>query len=382
MAPSLPDPKKAARAEADRIAAHREHALEAPLTRTLADAPHVDRDSLLAGLTEFHLERMARTPSYTTYPEARPWVEHIRAVDAELQKLAGLTDEQMAVYRSLGHYVTFRGFASARPIMTEKCRVAYLPETDRSEMHIKNVDDPATYWKKRPPAKTAQWSPRSGLVWDGVGSGLHIDDEPDEIFPLPVPTMCHAYCDDVPGAVDFLSRYTPFWGGQNIVLHDAQMRSVAIEKCSYNFIEVFEPTVRGRSHCSGMACRDPKSPQGKYQREKRQQYLKLFNQPDDGPDMSFWNACDTAEHMLAELMMQDRLITADEVFELFVTPFPEGLNKNGFKFHPNQAYIEYTLITHGSLRTDDTVTSFNWQREDDGSLAWPTEPDVCVAHKA
>jgi len=178
-------------------------------------------------------------------------------------------------------------------------------------------------------------------------------------------------CPRVPGAVEFLTRYSPFWGGANIVLHDAQKRSVAIEKGSHNFIEVFQPDACGGSHCSGMAFRDPDSPLSKYARGKRLEYLKRFNQPLDGSDMTYWNACDRAEEMLAELMSQPS-VTVQEVFDLFTTPWPEGLNKPGVKLHPDQALPEYTLRTHGTLI--DARLYYIWQRDAEG--VYPDEPLV------
>ncbi len=377
--PKLPDPLSVARQEAEAINKNPEQTLYGSLNRSLIDAPHLDRESLLSGLVAFHQERMRRTPSMTTYPEAKAWVDHILAVDRELQRLARLSDEAMAIYRSLSIYLTFRGYRSAQAIGPEKCRVAYLPETDRGEMHIKNVDDPATFWNPQP-VKTdpGEWRepPKRNLVWDGVGSGLHFDDEPEEIFPLPVPAMCAVFCDDVPGAVSFLARYRPFWGGQNIVLHDAQKRSVAIEKTSYNFIEVFEPDATGRSWCSGMACRDAHSPQGRYQAAQRQTYLDRFNLPADGPDAAFWAACNVTERMLSDVMRNPATIPVDDVLRLFVTPYPDGLCKDNWHYHPQQPHMEWTLVTCASVGTADRQTSYTWQRGPLPDLIWPDQPVV------
>lgn len=384
MALNLPDPSSVARQQAEQIKADRAMALEVPLARVLADAPFVDRDSLLAGLEQFHKERMANVPSKSKYPEAQPWVDHALAVDRELKHLANLTDRDMAMLRSLHHYLMFRGFAAAQPsnggsgraplVMAEKCRVLFCPQTDRGAMHIKNVDDPATHWKKDRCKPTASpW--KNGLVIDGVGSGLHIDDEPEEIFPINALQMVHHYTDEVPGAVEFLTRYKSFWGGANEVMRDRQKRSVAIEKCSYNHIEFFHPAPgNGQSHCSGMVCRDPNSPQGKYQRAKRNQYLEKFGQPKDGPDQVFWDACDVAERKLDEGMKKlGAKPKVDDIFKLFLTPWPQGLNKAGAKLHPNQAVEEYTLVTHATLLEEGTY--YRWQRED-GTLEMPGEPEV------
>jgi hypothetical protein len=382
-----------ARQQAEQFRTNREYLLEAPLARVLNDSPFVDRESLLAGLVDFHRERMARVPSATKYPEMKPWVEHVVAVDREFRRLAGLTDSEMALHRSLGHYLTFRGFVNARPsaggagaaggsgrvpaappVQVERCRIVYLPDSDHGQMHIKNVDDPCTHWKElQPPPKEMPWG-NPNVVQDGVGSGLHIDDEPEEIFPIDARSMMPHHADDVPGAVEFLTRYKPFWGGGNLVIRDRQKRSAAFEKCSYNFIEVFHPGPNGASHCSGMACRDPHSPQGKYQRAKRQQYLTLFGQPADGPDQAFWDACDRAERKLADGVQKlGRPAKSDQLIKLFTTPWPEGLNKAGAKLHPMMTVAEYTLLIHCGFL--DEKRYLRWQR-DPVTLEMQKQPDV------
>ncbi|MBI2193839.1 MAG: hypothetical protein HYU36_17825 [Planctomycetes bacterium] len=382
MSQSMPDPREAARVEAERIRTNRDQFVYHPLERVMKDAPWVDRESLVAGLEAFHRERMARVPSPARFPEAKPWVEHVRAHEHELRRLAELNDREVALYRSLHHYLAFRGFAQARPVLAtaEKCRVAYVPETDQGALHIKNVDDPPTFWKRDkplPPRVAEYWWDKQEWAMDGVGSGLHIDDEPEEIFPLPVLTMVGHYANDVPSVVDFLRRYSPFWGGSNNLVYDKKRRSVAIEKCSFNGIEVYEPGPDGQSHISGMACRDPKSSLGRYQTAKRDRYRALFKLPEDGPDSCFWKACDRAEQKLSSTLKRlGRRPRVEEVTRLFVTPWPDGLCKCGSKFHPNQGYLEYTLITIAHLL--DRRRSLRWQRNDD-DLGWPSEPEVSQA---
>ncbi|MHB0938714.1 MAG: hypothetical protein ACYC6A_20145 [Armatimonadota bacterium] len=370
MPVTLPNPLDVAREEAAVVKRYQTMIFDGLAERVLQDCPFVDAETLLSGLEAFHRERMARVPSSATYPEAPPWVEHVLAVDRELQALTGMTDRQMALYRSLWDYLTFRGYARAKPAMTERCRIIYLPDTDQGEFHIKNVDDPITFYQPdtEPPTHA---KPVTGLMWDGVGSGLHIDDEPEEIFPLPYYRMCMTYCDDVPGAVQFLTRYSPFWGGGNVVLYDAQQRNVAIEKCSRNFIEVFQPGANGGSHCSGLACRDPQSPQGQYQAKKQLEYLIRFNQPLDGTDMTYWKACNLAEEMLGNLMKKPKPTVA-EILELFLTPWPKGLNKPGTKVHPGQSVGEYTLVTRVHFYSKGIC--HRYQRDAFGN--YPCAPEV------
>ena len=382
MALNLPDPAATAAREAAAWKHDPAHMITGPVDRVLADAPHLDRQTILAGATAFHIERMAMVPSATTYPESKAWVDHILAVEREMKTL-GATDEQLAIRRSLGDYLTFRGYVAGRAPSSEKCRVVYDPDTTEGEFHAKNVDDPDTFWAPSSPMKPGPWKdlPAKSLVWDGVGSGMHIDDEPAELFPLSPPQMYRHHCSDVPEAVDFLTRYKLFWGGQNIVLHDAEKRSVAIEKSSYSHIEIFTPGPNGRSCCSGMVSRDPQSPQGKFHREKRAQYLRLTGVSDNCADAEFWKACDRAHHMLADLQASDRQLAPQDYFDLMTTPWPEGLNKNGSKFHPDQAYVEYTLMTTARAWTPTKQTAWRWQRGPKPEVKYPSTPETFTITK-
>ncbi len=378
MAITLPNPAETARAEAARLLAHPQQYLRGPYERFALDAPFLDWPALVAGLTDFHRERMAKVPSATTYPEAAPWVGYLRAVDAELQAITGLSDEQMAFYRSFTAYLTFRGYRNARlrptavpPLVTEKCRAVYLPATDRGQFHIKNVDDPLTFWRPdpRPITRNRQDTPLAG---DGVGAGLHIDDEPAELFPLQPKTMLPHYADDVPGAVEFLTRYRLFWGGANNLFYDRQQRCVAIEKASYNFIDVYGPDPCGGVHISGMVCRHPKTEQGKYVDAKRQQYVTLFHLPEDCPDHAYWRGARAFEDRLAGFMNRPDTPTVAETIALFTAATPHGLNKWGAKFHANQGYLQYTLEIEAWLH--DERTALRWQRDAFGNF--PCIPEV------
>lgn len=377
--PSLPPLEEEIQKEIAHLTAHRTEMIEGRLERVLSEVPYVDTASLLEGLTAFHRERMERIPSATQYPEAKPWVERVRTRDREIQQRTGLSDREMAVIRSLPEYLAFRGFCRAKPAKVERCRVAYCPETDQGELHIKNVDDPATYWVPEPPISGGRRPrpPARYLVWDGVGSGLHEDDEPPELFPLPIPRMCLAHCDDVPGAIAFVTRYRYFWGWSNVVLHDAQKRSVAIEKCSFNFIEVFPPDATGRSWVSGMVCRDPNSPQGQYQARKRREHRARFGlSMSDGPDLVFWDVCARLERMLADFLTSRAHIRLEEIVRLFTTPWPDGLCKTGVKLHPAMAQVAYTLKTVATVSDAKGCTLYRWQRGPKPDLSWPERPEV------
>ncbi|MFW6059807.1 MAG: hypothetical protein ACODAQ_06475 [Phycisphaeraceae bacterium] len=375
MSVSLPDARELAAAEAAQINANPEQALQTPLKRALMDAPWLDREAVIAGTVAFHRERMQRVPAPAKYPEAGPWVQLAIDVDRELQALTGISDEQLALRRSLREYMTFRCHeaVAARPSGEEKCRALYVPESEHGEIHVKNLDDPSWHWKPRPPIEAMPSV--NELRMDGVGSGLHIDDEPDEIFPLQPRQMVTHYCNDVPGAVQFMQRYSPFWGRANLLLFDAQRRSVAIEKCSFNHCEVFEPDAHGRSFISGMTCRDADSPQGRHQQRMRERAVGMSGRADDdSPDRAFWAACRRFHEKLRDAVVGwGERVSLDEVIRLFTTPAPEGLNKENARFHPDQPIDAWTLATTVWLRDQRRV--LRWQRAE-GTMAWPTEPEV------
>lgn len=373
---TVPDPKAAARAEADTIARDRDFALERPLERIILDSPFLDAATVRRETLRFHQERMAKIPSSAKYPEAGPWVNYRIELDRELKQLANLTDEELALYRSVWDYVCFRGVAAAAPAPpVEKCRVLYAPETDRGQLHIKNVDDPAKHWKPHPPLTGRVNAYDNPLGTDGVGSGLHFDDEPEEIFPLPALIMCRAACSDVPGAVEFLTRYKSFWGRANFIVYDRQKRSAAIEKSSYNFIEVHYPGGNGVSYISGMTCRDPNSPQGKYVQRQRDKYIERFNRGADGVDRRFWATARQFEDKLAgAVKAMSKPAKSADIVDLFTTPWPQGLNKTGSRVHEDQALVAYTLQTVAVFR--DEGKYYRWQRTEPPGLTYPTRPEI------
>jgi len=378
-----PDPAAAARAEAERINANRHLALTARMEHILADATRLDRAELLSGLAGYHQEAMSRTPSSTRYPEAKPWVEYTLTYERELRRQADLNEWEIAVLMSLDPYLMFRGFkgmALKRQPVIERCRAAFLPETDEGPLLIKNAEGDLVIWQPEPPLPASAdrgefWWERVDWVIEPAACGMHFDDEPEEIFPLPVFTMAAEHAATTPEVVEFLQRYAPFWGAENILIVDRQLRAMAIEKTSRNFFEPYAPDGNGRCYASGMCCRDYATPQGKHVREKRDEYCRLFNLPDDVVDRAFWKLCDDLETMLADgLAALPATPPAREVCALFATPYPTGLCYDNYICHPDQAFGANTVVTYAT--TPNAGRYYRWQRSLDGKT-WPKEAEVC-----
>lgn len=380
----LPDALATARRLAGAIQADRDAAIYGPIDRQLSvDAPWASREEILTGITAYHRDAMNRLPSESRYPEAKPWVDYALAVDREVRRLAGLNDEEAALVLSLAPYLRFRGFKQAglrgAPAI-ERCRTAFLPATDRGPLQIKNVDNPLAGWAPEAPLPPAAppadfWWDHVDWVIDGVGSGLHIDDEPAEIFPLPVLKMVGHHADDTPGIVQFLERYSSFWGGCNVLVYDRSFRLATIEKCSYNFFETFPVNAHGHAWISGMACREAASPQAVYQRARRKEYRALFGLGDDSVDSAFWAFSDVGERHLADgLRALGPCPRVADVEALFLQPAPDGLRKAGYRCHPQQPVTEYTLLIYATLFSERTF--YRWQMNHDATR-WPETPEVC-----
>jgi len=381
-----PDPLKEANIYAQLINSDRHYYLESGIERIIADAPWINKAQLISEVVKYYDEAISRIPSFTKFPEAKIWVDYVLTRDKKLMELANLSKQDIAILRSTNDYLTFRGykqFGIKKTKNDEKCRTVFIVETDHGPMHIKNVDDPITYWKPSPPLPekahiSKAWWYHKRFIIDGVGSGLHIDDEPEEIFPLPVLQMVNMYAYDTFSAVEFLKKYSMFWGGCNIIIFDRKYNAVAIEKCSRNFFELFQQDeLTGSVHVSGMVCRDPSSPQAKYQKGKRTEYMKLFNLSDDGPDACFWNVCDKLEIMLREnLRNLGNKPKSDDIIKLFIAPYPSGLRKDALKLHPQQGLSDYTLMTRCTLF--EKKKFLLWQRKsaDEGGV-YPDSPEIC-----
>ena len=138
----------------------------------------------------------------------------------------GLNQEVIALHRTLGFWGDTRmqqetGRAVFARALPEECRVLYVPHSDRGALHLKNLDDPLNYWKPLPRIeKDEPWPLQSPLVFDGAGSGLHIDESPPEIFPADAVKMARECCQTLLEAEEFLTRYNYFWRGQNLLFRD------------------------------------------------------------------------------------------------------------------------------------------------------------------
>jgi len=316
--------------------------------RGLAGEVGWPREVVLERVTAFHQERIAALPDLTVYPELRgadeALVERYRGMAD-----AGLPEDTIVLSETLNFWRDTRlleetGKAFHAVALPEKCRVVYVPDSDEGALHAKNVDDPLTYWAPRPPfGANPAWPCRHPLWFDGVGSGLHIDEIPPEIFPVSAIALCQEHCTTVSAAREFLIRYNYFWSSQNLLVHDTHGNSVAFEK-THCRVATRGPNAQGINFITGMGALDPEIRD--FQHHMRQQYLAQIGADWDGPDGRFWKICqgkwDNMVRYIAELSEDP---TAAGLMALMEKRDPTGpMCLTGQKCHPDEAAPGCTLV--------------------------------------
>jgi len=316
--------------------------------RCLAKMLGWPKEKLVAEVRQYHQERLDAVPDFTRYPELRGYRDLLMEEHRGMRD-AGADDDAIALSRTLHFWrdtrllqQTGRGWHA--PVMPEKCRVLYVPETEDGAIHAKNVDDPLTYWKPRAPyPKNAAWPWTHPLRFDGVGSGLHVDEIPLEIFPVNPHELCLEHCTTVEAATEFMVRYNYFWSSQNLLIHDHHGNSMAFEKTRCR-VATRKPNAKGINFINGMGALDPEICE--HQRRMRAKHLEQTGQGPDSIEARYFQFCEKKwENMTryVEQLTQDP--TVEGVRSLMEQRDPGGpMCLTGKKVHPDEKVTACTLV--------------------------------------
>ena len=301
-------------------------------------------------VVDFHRERLESVPDLARYPELRGYADLLRQEERALHD-GGADDVVIALSKSLHFWRGTRlqeetGKAWYAQAMPEKCRILFCADSDRGALHLKNVDDPLLYFTPAPPVAPGEKWPfehdEHPLVFDGVGSGLHIDEIPPEIFPVDVRTLCREHCRAVQDATEFMVRYNYFWGSQNLLVHDNAGNSVAFEK-TWCRVATRGPNAQGINFISGMGSLDPEL--STFQRGQRQKYLDQIGASwEDSTDGCFFTSCENKWKNMARYVDELSLNpTWENAKQLMEQRDPDGpMCLTGQKCHPDQTFVGYT----------------------------------------
>ena len=297
-------------------------------------------EKVMSEIATYDRERLDAVPSLITYPELGGCRDRIDAEDRGMRD-AGVSTEMIALSRTLGFYTmtrlyqqTGRAFSLAPEI--EECRTLFVPESDVGPIHAKNVDGPLIGWSPHPPIPNgAPWPFSHPIVLDGVGSGLHIDEIPSEIFPVNIYDLTYEHCVTVDAATELLVRYNYFWGHCNLIVYDPRGDSMAFEKTQCR-VATRGPNRHGMNFISGMSALDPGIRD--HQRRMRQTFLDQMGSDWNGPDGCFWRESEqTYLNMAAYIEQLPARPTLRQVRELMERHDPGGpLCYIGAKSHPDQ----------------------------------------------
>lgn len=337
----------------------------------VADAVGLPQEEIVARVTAFHRTRVDAVPDLARYPEMRGERDLLLAryrgmADAGMgEGLIALT-ESLAFWRDYGFRreagESFYKIASDRRLR-ERCRVVYMPESDRGALHAKNVDDPLASFVPKPPVTDPGPWPYSQLFIDGVGSGLHVDEMPPEIFPVDARDLCRKHCATVAGAAEFLVRYNHFWGSANVVVHDDKGNSVALDKASRCMVAVRKPDASGISYVNGMSSFDPE-----YQAfidQRRALYLRETRQDADSMEAAYLRGCDGVLRNMTRYMRELKAErTFDKLLDIMTRRDPDGsMCKSGVPCHPDDDSRHTTLIQDLLFLDDRRLLRRQWRGE-------------------
>ena len=337
--------------------------------RETADALGGTEEEVVGRVAAFHQERLDAVPDLTRYPELRGerdlLLERYRGMAD-----AGLSEDMIALAESLVFWQDYRlpveegrsfyRLATERKL-SERCRVVYIPESDRGGLHAKNIDAPLMGWVPQPPTTSPGPWPYPPLMLDGAGSGLHIDEIPPEIFPADALVLCPKHCTTASEATDFLIRYCYFWGGSNRLVHDDKGNSTAFEKTSRCRVATRGPDRNGINYVTGMGAVDQEL--AEFIDRQRELYLRETEQDDDCYEATYWRRCKGQFRSMARYMEElSQNPTTEKLIEVLVKRDPDGpLCKAGIPCHPDEATPEATLLQRVMFLDEKKVMLRQWR---------------------
>lgn len=292
------------------------------------------------------------------------YAEAFEVALAESSRTLGVSARDLLRGWFYQHYHIFhlRTYPAYLPmVVEEKCRAAYLPETDVGPLAISNTDDPIHGYRPAPPFVPPTHA--VNVFVTSVGSGLHFDEEPRGFFPVDegvLRQVISKLARDAPQAVEMLEALSPHFGRENLLLVDREKRAARIDKCSFNRIAIKLNTAPCIEHVSGMVCRDPAYKQ--YQGSLRQAYLDSVGGNWSGYEGQFWLEADRKETRLAGGLEKLRAgPTYHGVLQLFQSHEKPGhLCKHGEPASADDPNPSYTLQRHAHLLERDEYQRWQW----------------------
>jgi hypothetical protein len=333
--------------------------------------PDMPADALAQRLAEFDLQRMDAVPDLTRYPELRGMRELVDAERRGVRDGAGLSPRQLSAYWN--HRPFYFRFVMSGKLRAARahCSYVYFPTSDHGPLLGFNLDTGLTE-----PFQQPDWPAlNEHLLKGAVSSGVFLDEESPELFPVPVDRLVSRYCRSTDEAVEMYTRYNHFWGPCNTILIDRSGRVAMIEKTACRIAVRYSPD--GFAFITAMVQDDPAMKA--YHADRKAASLVARGLPTPCADTAYWAAQERRLAIMKELLEESRRHPTLQQLQRFVQfrdPERGNVAGNGEILFPGGLPSEHTVKTTIWLLTEGKAIW--WSRDHQrGIPSWQNRmPDV------
>lgn len=203
--------------------------------------PNIPDLDLRAAWRDCDRERLAAEPDYTKFPETRGLIDRHLGEREGFREAAGCDETATAFHFSADWFWQKRlnsRYVARWDLLTtgaDGCTNIFIPEGVDGVTIGDNRDIPLPrdrfrfrdYWPShlRLDGQEVSW------IQGSVSSGILLDEEPGDIFPLSPHELMPRECrEDIKAIVEFMTRYADFWGPCKQLWVDRKLRAVGVEK--------------------------------------------------------------------------------------------------------------------------------------------------------
>lgn len=335
------------------------------LRKAYPAAAHLDH---MQEILKLDRERIGSEPSLSRYPETRGLADLVSAERRGFQEGCGCGDLETAYHYTWHFYTRVRLNTRyiGSPAGTNNCTAVFIRDSkEGGPLYGRNWDVPhSAHADLQPPRRGPDGKRR--LFCKGVSCATMCDEEPREIFPVDVWGVMPDDCRKLPDVVEFLRRYTEFWGGQNGVLVDEDLDSVAYEKSNCRMALRYSED--GTAAVTGCAQLIPEMERFRDQCHRRSLDLRRFDE--NSADWLYWKAAESRYRRLLKLVKEANqggamLEDMTTIVTDHAVPHPDHVCVSGESCHPDfaQGSMEWTMRSRAAVLHGPNRRTLFWRVE-------------------
>lgn len=330
-----------------------------------------------AEVLKIEKERMAAEPDLSKLPECRG------LTDAVAAQHKGFLDVSANPW-ARAYYYNWYWFISRR-LNTRyvgtlaprgQCTAVFFQNSAEGPLVGNNLDDIRRSFEEFvPPREGPAGKPIQKITQiGGVSAAILCDEEPEDIFPVPLDWVRPPEITMLPEWMEFLHRYRDFWGPHNSIWIDPEMNSAAVEKSNCR-MGVRWPE-DGASAITACAYLTPEM--NAFKKERDRVSIERRGWDEDCPDFVFWAGCERRYHRLLELVAAEsrRGPTLEGLAAILLdhaAPFPDRICLSGEQCHPSEPLTNWTLESSAQVMFGPTRRTV-WSRVEGQTSACETTP--------